>query len=79
MPVREGKVVKRTISAAVRTPAERHAALTQAPRLKRVFHIEGCGYCGGPVGIITSIEDQNIIDTYSRTCSTKSWAPLHGL
>ena len=48
----------------VRSPAERHAAMTWAQRLKRVFNIDigVCGRCGGSVRIVASIEDQNIID-----------------
>ena len=46
----------------VRSSAERHAAMTWAQRLKRVFSIEICGRCGGSVSVIASIEDQDIID-----------------
>ncbi|GHD24130.1 hypothetical protein GCM10007052_37480 [Halioglobus japonicus] len=44
-------------------PAERHAAMTWAQRLKRVFStdIEVCGRCGGSVRVIASIEDQDVI------------------
>ena len=51
------------------THAERHAAMTWAQRLKRVFSIdiEVCGRCGGSVRVIVeasnrSIEDQDVID-----------------
>lgn len=38
--------------------------MTWAQRLKRVFSIdiEVCGRCGGSVRVITSIEDQDVID-----------------
>ena len=51
-------------NAEVRTPAERHAAMTWTQRLKRVFSIdiEVCGRCGGSVRVIASIEDQDVID-----------------
>ncbi len=69
-PARRGKGIKSTSNAEVRTPAERHAAMTWAQRLKRVFNIdiEVCGHCGGPVRVIVEasnrcIEDQEIIDT----------------
>ena len=46
---KRGKGVKRIASTEIRPPAERHAALTWAQRLKRVFSIdiEVCGRCGG--------------------------------
>lgn len=45
------------------TSAERHAAMTWAQRLKRVFniHIETCEKCQGPVRIIACIEDPAVI------------------
>ena len=48
-PARRGKGVKFTSNAEVRTPPERHAAMTWAQRLKRVFNIdiEVCARCGG--------------------------------
>ena len=46
------------------SPTERHAAMTWAQRLKRVFSIdiEVCGRCGGSVKVIACIEDQDVID-----------------
>jgi len=46
-----------------RTPAERHAAMTWAQRLKRVFNIdvETCQACGGSVKVIACIEDPRVI------------------
>jgi hypothetical protein len=63
-PARRGRGVKPISKAEVRSPAERHAAMTWAQRLKRVFNIdiEVCGRCGGSVSVIACIEDQDIID-----------------
>ena len=63
-PAKRGKGVKRIANTEVRSPAERHAAMTWAQRLKRVFSIdiEVCGRCGGSVRVIACIEDQDIID-----------------
>ena len=46
-----------------RTPVERHAAMTWAQRLKRVFNIdiETCVECGGAVKVIACIEDPVVI------------------
>jgi hypothetical protein len=48
-PAKRGKRVKPIASTEVRSPAERHAAMTWAQRLKRVFNIdiEVCSRCGG--------------------------------
>jgi len=63
-PARRGKGVKSIANAEVRTPAERHAAMTWAQRLKRVFSIdiEVCSRCGGSARVIACIEDQDVID-----------------
>ena len=63
-PARRGKGVKSNSNTEVRTPAERHAAMTWAQRLKRVFNIdiEVCSLCGGSVRVIACIEDQDVID-----------------
>lgn len=63
-PAKRGRGVKSIPNADVRSPAERHAAMTWAQRLKRVFNIdiEVCGRCGGSVKVIACIEDQDIID-----------------
>ena len=63
-PARRGKGIKSIANAEVRTPAERHAAMTWAQRLKRVFNIdiEVCSRCGGSVRVIASIEDQETVD-----------------
>lgn len=47
----------------VETATERHAAMTWAQRLKRVFRIdiETCRHCGGWVKVIASIEDPGVI------------------
>ena len=46
------------------TPAERHASMTWAQRLKRVFNIdiETCPECGGAVKVIACIEDPVVIE-----------------
>jgi Putative transposase len=63
-PAGRGKGIKSIANAEVRTPAERHAAMTWAQRLKRVFNIdiEVCSRCGGSVRIIACIEDQDVIN-----------------
>jgi hypothetical protein len=63
-PARRGKALKTGENAEVRTPAECHAAMTWAQRLKRVFNIdiEVCGRCGGAVRVIACIEEQDAID-----------------
>ena len=56
--------MKQIANTEVRSPAEHHAAMTWAQRLKRVFSIdiEVCGRCGGSVRVIACIEEQDIID-----------------
>jgi 5,10-methenyltetrahydromethanopterin hydrogenase len=63
-PARRGKGVKPASNAEVRSAAERHAAMTWAQRLKRVFNIDivVCARCGGSIGVIACIEDQNVIE-----------------
>ena len=63
-PAKRGKGVNRITNTEVRSPVERHAAMTKAQRLKRVFNIdiEACGRCGGSLEIIACIEDRDIID-----------------
>jgi len=63
-PAKRGKALKMGANAEVKTPAECHAAMTWAQRLKRVFNIdiETCGRCGGSLKVIACIEDQDIID-----------------
>jgi hypothetical protein len=63
-PAKRGKGVKQIANTEVRSPAEHHAAMTWAQRLKRVFSIdiEVCGRCGGSVRVIACIEEQDIID-----------------
>lgn len=47
-----------------KTPSERHAAMTWAQQLKRVFDIDiqTCEACGGAVRIIAAIEDPAVIN-----------------
>ena len=63
-PAKRGKGVKRIANTEVRSPAERHVAMSWAQRLKRVFNIdiEVCGRCGGSARVIACIEDQDVID-----------------
>jgi hypothetical protein len=64
-PAKRGKGRKTRVTNDIpdQTPAERHAAMTWAQRLKRVFDIdvETCSKCGGDVRIIASIEDPVVI------------------
>jgi len=54
--------------------AERHAAMTWAQRLKRVFpiDIETCRPCGGAVKMIACIEDQAVIDKILTHLNTRT-------
>jgi len=63
-PAKRGKGVMRPSDNDVVSPTERHAAMTWAQRLKRVFNIdiEVCSHCGGSVKVIACIEDQDVID-----------------
>ena len=63
-PAKRSKGVKRIANTEVRSPAERHVAMSWAQRLKRVFNIdiETCGRCGGSLKVTACIEDQDIID-----------------
>ena len=63
------------------SPAERHAAMTWAQRLKRAFKIdiEVCGRCGGSVKVIVDtsnccIEDQGVIDKVNRSVASREGA-----
>ena len=50
-------------TAATRTPADRHRAMSWAQRLKRVFKLDlaGCENCGGQMRVIACIEDPAVI------------------
>ena len=63
-PAKRGKGASRKRESDEKTPAESHAAMTWAQRLKRVFNIdiETCPRCGGPVKVIACIEEQGVID-----------------
>ena len=67
-PARRGRGVKSISNAEVRSPAEHHAAMTWAQRLKRVFNIdiEVCNACGGPVKVIACIEDPVVVNKILR-------------
>jgi hypothetical protein len=66
---------------AVETASQRHAAMTWAQRLKRIFRIdiETCRHCGGRVKVIASIEDpaviKRILEHLGRSCA--SMRPRH--
>jgi hypothetical protein len=59
------------------TPAERHASMTWAQRLKRVFGIgiETCSVCGGAVRIIACIEDAAVIEKILTHLDAKAAEP----
>ena len=63
-PAKRGKGAKRIANTDVRSPAERHVAMSWAQRLKRIFNIdvEVCSHCGGSVKVIACIEDQDVIN-----------------
>ena len=63
-PAKPGTGVKPIASREVRSPAERHVAMSWAHRLKRVFNIDidVCDRGDESVKVIASIEDQNMID-----------------
>ena len=54
----------RPVDSDVVSSIQRHAAMTWAQRLKRVFNIdiEVCSRCGGSVKVIACIEEQDAID-----------------
>ena len=54
----------RPVDSDVVSSIQRHAAMTWAQRLKRVFNIdiEVCSRCGGSVKVIACIEEQDVID-----------------
>ena len=63
-PAKRGKSAMRPSDSDVVSPIERHASMTWAQRLKRVFNIdiEVCSRCGGSAKVIACIEDQDVID-----------------
>ena len=68
-PAKRGKGAMRPVDSDVVSSTQRHAAMTWAQRLKRVFNIdiEVCSRCGGSVRVIVEasnrcIEDQDVID-----------------
>jgi hypothetical protein len=68
-PARRGRGNKSKAPGTEQTPAERHAAMTWAQRLKRVFNIdiETCRQCGGAVKVIACIQDPAVIDKHYTT------------
>ena len=63
-PAKRGKGAMRPVDSDVVSSTQRHAAMTWAQRLKRVFniHIEVCSPCLGSGRVIACIEDQDVID-----------------
>ena len=63
-PAERGKGAMRPVDSDVVSSIQRHAAMTWAQRLKRVFNIdiEVCSRCGGSVKVIACIEEQDAID-----------------
>ena len=72
-PAKRGKGAMRPVDSDVVSSIQRHAAMTWAQRLKRVFNIdiEVCGRCGGSVRVIACIEDQGVIDRILAHLETK--------
>jgi hypothetical protein len=62
-PAGRGKGIKPISNVEIRSTAKRHAAMSWAQRLKRIFNIdiEVCR-CGGSVRVIACIEEQAVID-----------------
>ena len=62
-PARRGRGNKATVAASEATPVARHAAMSWAQRLKRVFNIdiETCSVCGGSMNVIACVEDPLVI------------------
>ena len=83
-PARRGKGNMRQESSKTDdcVPASRHAAMTWAQRLKRVFNIDisTCDACGGAVKIIASIENpvviKQILTHLERRAGPKEFNPL---
>ncbi|MEA2078746.1 MAG: IS91 family transposase [Pseudomonadota bacterium] len=64
-----------------RTPAERHAAMNWAQRLKRVFDIDvaTCRVCGGSARVIACIEDPQVIKKILTCLEEKAPTPVTAL
>jgi hypothetical protein len=62
-------------------PAERHASMTWAQRLKRFFNIdiETCPECGGAVKVIACIEDPVVIEKILTHLNEKAASAATGL
>ncbi len=63
-PSGRGRKTGRGTAQPERSAIERHAAMTWAQRLKRVFNIdvENCVHCGKAVRVIASIEEPALIE-----------------
>jgi hypothetical protein len=77
MPAKRGKGASIS-NAQVGISTERHAAMTWAQRLKRVFSIESevCRRCGGSVRVIACIKDQDILDRILAHLESKNTPAL---
>ena len=77
----KGNKVKAPNETQDQTPAERHASMTWAQRLKRVFNIdiETCRECGGTVKVIACIEDPVVIEKILTHLNGKVASPGTGL
>jgi len=75
-PARRGKGSP-SQSQEVKTPEQRHQAMTWAQRLKRVFNIDVsiCPNCAGEAREIACIEDPAVIDKILRHLQTKGALP----
>jgi hypothetical protein len=63
VPVQRGRGAADAAGPGQGSAVPKHAAMSWAQRLKRVFgiEIESCEHCGGAVKIIASIEDPQVI------------------
>ena len=75
-PARRGR---RHAVTADEAPADCHAAMTWAQRLKRVFKIdiEICETCGGTMKVIASIEDPAVIKRFLAHLDNRQGAGQH--
>ncbi len=77
----KGKKTKAPDPLQDQSPAERHASMTWAQRLKRVFNIdiETCRECGGAVNVIACIEDPVVIEKILTHLHEKAASAATGL
>jgi hypothetical protein len=77
----KGKMTKASDPRQNPSPAECHASMTWAQRLKRVFNIdiETCPECGGAVKVIACIEDPVVIEKILTPLNEKAASAATGL